>query len=456
MVNLDLGAVEVVNKLQARGYQAYLVGGCVRDLVLKRAIKDVDIATSALPEEVMAIFPRTVPTGLQHGTVTVILKRGTYEVTTFRKESQYEEFRRPKEVEYIQSLEEDLKRRDFTMNAMAMDSSGTLIDPFDGQKDLEAGVLRCVGLAEERFGEDALRMLRCIRFASTYGLTIEAKTWEALLQQAPLLRHIAMERVHSELTRMVEGAAPARAARLLLASRLWLHFKSQLELPFERWLAHPGALDAVSALAEQHTRWVLLLLLLETPSDGVRTALQELKFSRAQTDAVVTVLSLHEWLSEHLTPAAERAGEVDPPAASCAEGLIDPSVAGRIWKLGAVRHGTPAAKAWLQVMRVVPAPEALVRLPQGGPDKGLADPAERIGRSWPSLLLERGEAWLHEMPCASLKELAVTGGDLATALERAAGPWLGRLLQELLEKAAVGELANEREALLQAVTQIVK
>lgn len=431
---LDRGALYILNRLEANGYEAYLVGGCVRDKVLRREIKDVDIATSALPEEIMACFSRTVPTGLQHGTVTVILKEGTFEVTTFRKESEYEKFRRPVEVEYIRSLTEDLKRRDFTMNAMALNSKGHIIDPFGGQEDLQAGILRCVGLAEERFGEDALRMLRCIRFASAYKLEIEAKTWEALLRQAPLLRHIAMERVHSELQRMVGSAAPARAVRLLLASRLWHHFKRQLGLPFEKWLAHPDALDAVSALEQQHARWVLLLLLLEMPTDEVRSALQELKFSRAEADAVVTVLGLHDWLAENLAPAASQPGAgFDPPAA------------GRIWKLGAVRNGILAAKDWLQVMRAVPAPEGVGRPLGGGP-----------AGSHASLLLERGDGWLQEMPCATLKELAVNGVDLAAAFGRPKGPWIGSLLQSLLEQAALSELPNDRDALLHAAKHLMQ
>ncbi|MEC0269793.1 CCA tRNA nucleotidyltransferase, partial [Paenibacillus anseongense] len=325
----DRGASYVLAKLTEAGYEAYLVGGCVRDAVLDRPIKDIDIATSALPEQVIACFPRTAPTGLQHGTVTVILQQGTYEVTTFRQEAEYEGFRRPTSVEYISDLTEDLKRRDFTMNAMAMDRGGEVIDPFAGQKDLALGVLRCVGKAEERFGEDALRMLRCIRFASTYDLQVEESTWQALLAQAPLLRHIAMERVRSELQRMIDGPAPARAVRLLLASRLTAHLKKQLPLPFERWLAWDDALDAVSALEEQHDRWSMLLMLLEVPADVVRTALQELTFSRADGDAVEAVLALREAV-----------------AASAA----DPAPLERVWKLGAVRSGIAAARALLRLL----------------------------------------------------------------------------------------------------------
>ncbi|TXK81423.1 CCA tRNA nucleotidyltransferase [Paenibacillus sp. N3.4] len=426
----DRGAAFVLSQLAEAGYDAYLVGGCVRDAVLGRAIKDIDIATSALPEQVMSCFPRTAPTGLQHGTVTVILAQGTYEVTTFRKEEQYEGFRRPSSVVYISDLTEDLKRRDFTMNAMAMDGAGMVLDPFAGQKDLEAGILRCVGVAEERFGEDALRMLRCIRFASTYDLEIEAGTWGALLANAPLLRHIAMERVRSELQRMVEGPNPARAVRLLLASGLLAHLKKQLPLPFENWLACDAALDVVSALDWQHDRWSMLLMLLEVPADTVRKALQELTFSRADADAVTAVLSLREAIAAQL----DLGGASHDAAASS----TDLAQLERVWKLGAVRHGALAARALLRLLSV---------LPQEQEARG--ELARFLQAAAPELL-RGGEIWLSEVPCFSLKELAVTGTDLAEELDQQPGPWMGRLLQQLLEKAALGDIPNERHTLLNA------
>lgn len=424
----DRGASYVLAKLTEAGYEAYLVGGCVRDAVLDRPIKDIDIATSALPEQVIACFPRTAPTGLQHGTVTVILQQGTYEVTTFRKEAEYEGFRRPSSVAYISDLTEDLKRRDFTMNAMAMDSAGNVVDPFEGQKDLALGVLRCVGKAEERFGEDALRMLRCIRFASTYELQVEESTWQALLAQAPLLRHIAMERVRSELQRMIDGPAPARAVRLLLASRLTAHLKKQLPLPFERWLAWDNALDAVGALEEQHDRWSMLLMLLEVPADIVRTALQELTFSRADGDAVWAVLALREAVAAQLSGG-------DPQDAAL---QTDPAPLERVWKLGAVRSGEAAARALLRLLRGL--------RPSSGQRGELALFLDTAAPE----LVRRGEDWLSEIPCFSLKELAISGKDLASELSMQPGPWMGKLLQFLLERAALGEMPNERESLLQA------
>ncbi|UJF36160.1 CCA tRNA nucleotidyltransferase [Paenibacillus hexagrammi] len=377
------GAKLVLGVLEEAGYQAYMVGGCVRDRVLGRPIKDIDIATSALPEQVTACFERTVPTGLQHGTVTVVLEQGTYEVTTFRKESEYEEFRRPASVEYISDLTEDLKRRDFTMNAMAMDKAGIILDPYGGQQDLQEGILRCVGTAEERFGEDALRMLRCIRFASTYGLEIEAGTWQALLTQASLLRHIAMERVRSELQRMMEGPAPARAVRLLLASGLTAHVKKQLPLPFDRWLAHDGTLDAVSALPQQHARWALLLMLLETSAAICREALQELTFSRVDMDAVIGMLGLKQWLAEQLLPS----GGADAAAGAAP----DPAHMARVWKLGAVRRGEAAARGLLQVLGA---------LQPYAPKRGESELARFLQNAAPRLV-RRGEEWLSEVPASA-------------------------------------------------------
>ena len=266
------------------------------------------------------IFQRTAPTGLQHGTVTVMLAQGTYEVTTFRKEAEYEGFRRPASVAYISDLTEDLKRRDFTMNAMAMDGAGDVIDPFGGQKDL------AVGRAPLRRQSGGTIRRRCAAHASLYSFRLDLRLagrgehLAGAAGEAPLLRHIAMERVRSELQRMVEGPAPARAVRLLLASRLMAHLKKQLPLPFERWLAWDDALDAVSALEEQHDRWAMLLMLLEVPADVVRTALQELTFSRADGAAVAAVLG---------------------PARSCrrAGHASDPAPLERVWKLGAVRSG---------------------------------------------------------------------------------------------------------------------
>ncbi|MGX4584840.1 CCA tRNA nucleotidyltransferase [Paenibacillus chitinolyticus] len=334
----------VLERLQSRQHEAYFVGGFVRDFVLERPVKDVDIATSAKPEEVMEAFSKTVPTGLQHGTVTVLTGAYSFEVTTFRKETEYEGFRRPAEVEYITDLEEDLKRRDFTMNAMAMDAEGNLIDPFGGRSDMDRGVLRCVGEAAERFGEDALRMLRCIRFAAEYGLDIEEATWQALLRQAPLLRHIAMERVRAELQRMVGGADPARAAGLLLASGLWRHAKTPLALPFAAW-GHPHAQAVIahlSSIPAEEDRWAVLLLLIGSQQlEAVRAELRALTFPGEDIARLTRILAVHAHLQRG--DAEDEVLRPRPEAQTSAE-----ERAAARFKLAVLVHGKEAARGWLR------------------------------------------------------------------------------------------------------------
>ncbi|MFD7524009.1 CCA tRNA nucleotidyltransferase [Paenibacillus chitinolyticus] len=334
----------VLERLQSRQHEAYFVGGFVRDFVLERPVKDVDIATSAKPEEVMEAFSKTVPTGLQHGTVTVLTGAYSFEVTTFRKETEYEGFRRPAEVEYITDLEEDLKRRDFTMNAMAMDAEGNLIDPFGGRSDMDRGVLRCVGEAAERFGEDALRMLRCIRFAAEYGLDIEEATWQALLRQAPLLRHIAMERVRAELQRMVGGADPTRAAGLLLASGLWRHAKTPLALPIAAW-GHPHAQAVIahlSSIPADEDRWAVLLLLIGSQQlEAVRAELRALTFPGEDIARLTRILAVHAHLQRG--DAEDAALRPRPEAQVSAE-----ERAAARFKLAVLAHGKEAARGWLR------------------------------------------------------------------------------------------------------------
>ena len=221
-------ARQIIDRLEEYGYEAYFVGGFVRDRLLNKPIKDIDIATSAMPDAVLKLFKRAEPTGLQHGTVTVILEGTPFEVTTFRSESGYTDHRRPDQVAFITDLREDLSRRDFTINAMALDRSMQLIDPFGGELDLLAKLLRCVGDARERFDEDALRMLRCIRFAAEYCLEIEQATWDAILLHQQAIRNVATERVRVELERIIEGSSPERGVALLVQSGLSAYFQVPL------------------------------------------------------------------------------------------------------------------------------------------------------------------------------------------------------------------------------------
>ena len=207
-MNLPEHVNQIIHRLQKEGYDAYAVGGCVRDTLLGRTPQDWDITTSARPEIVKSLFCHTIDTGIQHGTVTVMLDHVGYEVTTYRIDGEYEDSRHPKEVIFTGNLVEDLKRRDFTINAMAYNDESGLVDAFDGEKDLAAGIIRCVGKPHDRFGEDALRMLRAVRFAAQLGFAIEPDTLTAIRDLAQNLRAVSAERIQMELVKLLTSAHP--------------------------------------------------------------------------------------------------------------------------------------------------------------------------------------------------------------------------------------------------------
>lgn len=200
----------IIQNLQLHGYEAYAVGGCVRDSILARRPEDWDITTSARPEEIKKLFKRTVDTGIEHGTVTVLIGKDSYEVTTYRIDGAYEDSRHPKEVRFTRSLEEDLRRRDFTINAMAYNDEVRLVDIFGGMQDLNHHLIRCVGDPKERFSEDALRILRAVRFSSQLNFPIESKTAEAVKELAPTLKNISAERIQAELVKLLVSPHPER------------------------------------------------------------------------------------------------------------------------------------------------------------------------------------------------------------------------------------------------------
>lgn len=196
-------ALPVLEKIKEAGFEAYFVGGSVRDALLNRPIHDVDIASSAYPEEIKTIFPRTVDVGIEHGTVLVLEGRGEYEITTFRTEDVYVDYRRPSQVSFVRSLEEDLKRRDFTINALALDQEGEIVDLFNGLADMENRTLRAVGVAAERFNEDALRIMRGFRFQAGLDFDLEELTFQAMADCAPLLEKISVERIFIEFDKLL-------------------------------------------------------------------------------------------------------------------------------------------------------------------------------------------------------------------------------------------------------------
>lgn len=254
----------VISRLREGGFCAYFVGGCVRDLLMGRRPSDWDVSTEARPEQVLALFDRCFATGLKHGTVTVMCGKTPVEVTTFRAEGVYSDGRHPDEVQFVRSLTEDLSRRDFTINAMALDETGALTDPFGGRTDMEKKLIRCVGDAQTRFQEDALRMWRAFRFSTVLGFGIEQDTWDAIAACAPLTARLSPERVSVELQKILlsDGAGrladalplglldPYLAARPAVRLPLW-HVKKTPRREDGRWagfaalLARSGCLPDV-------------------------------------------------------------------------------------------------------------------------------------------------------------------------------------------------------------------
>ena len=225
---------QIIHRLQQEGYDAYAVGGCVRDTLLGRCPQDWDITTSARPQVVKSLFSHTIDTGIAHGTVTVMLDHTGYEVTTYRIDGEYEDARHPKTVTFTGNLVEDLKRRDFTINAMAYNDTAGLVDAFDGMGDLKRHVIRCVGIPHDRFGEDALRMLRAVRFAAQLGFSIEEKTRQAVADLADNLQKVSAERIQTEMVKLLTSAHPEemRTVYELGLSRVFLpEFDRMMETP---------------------------------------------------------------------------------------------------------------------------------------------------------------------------------------------------------------------------------
>ena len=213
-------AINILEKFNEAGYEAYFVGGCVRDYLLNDDFSDIDITTNSLPDEVKKIFRKSIDTGIQHGTVTILINGDSFEVTTFRTEDDYIDHRTPEKVEFVSDLKEDLDRRDFTINAMALDSKGKLYDYHCGEKDLRNKIIKTVNNPNERFFEDALRMLRAFRFSSKLGFEIEENTLKAIKNNAELIKFVSIERIVNEFRKLLTGKGNKRSLELLLDSKL--------------------------------------------------------------------------------------------------------------------------------------------------------------------------------------------------------------------------------------------
>lgn len=399
-------SAEILRTLEQAGHTACWVGGCVRDELIGRPVNDMDIATSARPEEVAELFARTVPTGIEHGTMTVVMEKIPFEVTTFRTETDYKDFRRPEEVTFVRSLDEDLRRRDFTMNAIARLLDGSFIDPYDGRVDLEKGVIRCVGQARERFREDALRMLRGVRFASVFDFELESETWEALIELRDNMKHIAAERIRTELEKMFSGPRPADGVRLLARSGLLAHAKIRLT-PEMLGAVRLEALDALRGKPEE-LRWAALLVGLGIAGEEAEQALKSWTFSGSFAKSVSALLRIDERMGEARQKGEQRAKLI---FVRCVLDFGRVSVGNWISYRCSMADDRPAS-------------------------------------------LEQETLWLKEIPVESVRELALGGHDVVAHLDRKPGSWLGLLIRRLLEEVALGHVPNEREALLAEIVRI--
>lgn len=424
------GGEQVLQKLNDHGYDAFFVGGCVRDELMHRTVTDMDITTSATPEQVITLFPDSIPTGLQHGTVTVRSNGHHYEVTTFRTESGYEDFRRPTEVHFVDRVEDDLKRRDFTMNAIARNVNGDLLDPFSGQEDIKQGTVKCVGTPEERFEEDALRIMRGVRFASVFNFRLESDTWSGMIRQRDKLAYIAMERVRTEMDKMMAGPFPSKGVELLMDSRILEYVKSPVRLAsLDRNLT--GYLDKLPQQAIY--RYEMLLLLLEMGSSEAGSLLREWTFSGESRDRITNMLAFHEHimsLFEKLALHMERLEETE---------LFH--LLRTDWIPLVLRFGREAAQDWIQINREIAVEEDIF------------SPAYR---NLCPLLLLKAEDWTAEMNVYHVKDLALGGADLMRVTGRKGGPWLGLTMKRLLHIVALGQIPNDHDSLLDLAKKVIE
>ena len=280
-------AVPVLERINQAGFEVYFVGGCVRDTLLQRPLHDVDLATSAYPQEIKQIFPQTIDTGIEHGTVTVIYQKKAYEITTFRTESGYQDYRRPDKVEFVRSLKEDLKRRDFTINALAMNAQGEIIDLFAGMADLQQRQIRAVGVAADRFHEDALRMLRAVRFQAQLNFTIEKQTLAGIKTNAALLSHIATERIREEFIKLMEGCNRQAGLISLYQTRLYRFCPGLATYDFPKILQF-----AAGQITDEATVWSFLAYLGQLKRAQVRPFLRQWKVANNNIKLVQAAIEL--------------------------------------------------------------------------------------------------------------------------------------------------------------------
>ena len=437
-IRMDEGAAELLDTLHRAGYAAYVVGGCVRDSLLGLTPHDWDLCTSALPQQGMELFgaEKCIPTGLQHGTVTVKQGGGLYEITTFRTEGAYTDGRHPDEVHFVPDVREDLARRDFTINAMAYNAKEGLIDPFGGQADLQSGILRAVGVPRQRFTEDALRILRLYRFAARFGFAIDPPTAQAAQELCAHLDCVSVERIEEELAKLLSAPAPAAYLDEKILGVVLP------ELSPEVLAAAKPVVDACPA-GERALPVRLAALLLSLGEDGTRRTLRRLRCSNACIEE--TAVLVREVVSgvpgafssdtnrAIPSPALLPAATGSHPSGRSSEKLpARPPVSLNIYTRKLL--GQYGLKT---VQRLAALGTALQ--PEHAADfAALSELAEQLDA---------------DGVCCRVSQLAVNGRDLMAA-GVPAGPGIRKVLEALLDGVIREEYPNERQALLAAVQQL--
>lgn len=431
---------QIIHRLQQEGYDAFAVGGCVRDTLLGRTPQDWDITTSAQPQVVKSLFSHTIDTGIEHGTVTVMLDHVGYEVTTYRIDGEYEDARHPKSVTFTGNLVEDLKRRDFTINAMAYNDETGIVDEFDGMKDLQDGVIRCVGVAHDRFSEDALRMLRAVRFAAQLGFSIEEQTRQAAADLAENLRKVSAERIQTELVKLLVSAHPEemRTVYELGLSRVFLP-------EFDRMMETPQITKHHCYSVGEHT----IHAMQEVPADKV-LRLTMLLHDVAKPVCVTTDADGQNHFKGHPAEGAEMARKIlrrlkfdnETTALVCL--LVRyhddrPEVSPRNVRRAISRIGTDNMPRLFAVKRADTLAQSLYERKQ---KLAYIDAYEQTYRQI-----------CEEEQCVQKKDLAINGRDLI-AQGMHTGKELGKVLDILFEKVLDDPDLNTKEQLLKLAEQI--
>lgn len=430
----------IIDTIMKAGYEAYAVGGCIRDVILGRTPDDWDITTSAKPQQVKALFDRTIDTGIQHGTVTVMLDKEGFEVTTYRIDGEYEDSRHPKEVIFTANLLEDLKRRDFTLNAMAYNNQSGLVDAFEGLVDIKRRVIRCVGDPMQRFGEDALRMMRAVRFSAQLGYEIDIKTLEAMKKLAPSLIRVSAERIQTELVKLLVSAHPEKL-RIAYETEITKVILPEFDACMETQQNNPHHCYSVG----EHT----LKAMQEIRQDRIlRLAMlfHDIGKPRTLTIDVEGIVHFHGHpdVSEKITRDILKRLKFDNDTIYMVTNLVkyhdyDVEPVPKHVRRAILKAGEDIFPLLFEVKQAdIKAQSSYMRMEK---EKRLAAVRQVYGEI------------IAQKQCISLKMLAVTGKDLMKEMDVQPGPEIGVMLRKLLDYVIEDPSRNEREILLKVAKE---